>query len=169
MSEGWITIAALGRARGNKGEVLALPLSSHLERFDGLQEVFLFGSGERYEVENLWWHDGRLVLKFKGIDSISQAELLTGAEVRVPQDKGIQLEAGEYFQADLVGCEVIERATGERVGVVASFLETGGPGLLDLGEDLLIPFARSICVEIDPAAKRILVDLPDGLKEINRT
>lgn len=143
-------------------------MSSRLERFDGLQEVFLSPSGDRHEVENLWWHDGRLVLKFKGIDSISQAETLSGAEVRVPREKSIQLEAGEYFQADLVGCEVIERASGERVGRVENFLETGGPGLLDLGGDLLIPFARSICVEIDPAAKRILVDLPDGLKEINR-
>jgi 16S rRNA processing protein RimM len=169
VSAGWITIAVLGRTRGNKGELLALPLSSRLERFDNLREVFLFGSGDRYEVENQWWHDGRLVLKFKGIDSISQAEALTGAEVRVAEDQGIALEAGEYFQSDLVGCEVIERSTGERVGVVAEFLETGGPGLLDLGGDLLIPFARSICVEIDPAAKRILVDLPDGLKEINRT
>ena len=33
--------------------------------------------------------------------------------------------------------------------------------------DWLIPFARSICVEIDPAAKRIVVDLPEGLLEVN--
>ena len=168
MSSGWITIAALGRARGNKGEILALPLSSHLERFDDLREVYLFGGGDRYEVENVWWHDGRLVLKLKGVDSISQAEALTGSEVRVPEEQSVRLEPGEYFQADLVGCEVWERS-GERLGVVTGFLETGGPGLLDLGNDLLVPFARSICVEIDPKARRIVVDLPDGLKEINRT
>jgi 16S rRNA processing protein RimM len=169
VSPGWITIAVIGRARGNKGEVLALPLSSHPERFDGLREVHLFGSGEQYEVENVWWHDGRLVLKFKGIDTISQAEALANRELRVPEDQGVRLDPGEYFQADLVGCEVVDRSSGARLGVVAEFLETGGPGLLDLGDDFLIPFARSICVEIDPAAKRILVDLPEGLREINRT
>ena len=169
MSSGWITIAVIGRARGNKGEVVALPLSSHPERFDDLREVHLFGSGEHYELENVWWHDGRLVLKFKGIDTISQAEALAGAEMRVPEDQGVRLEPDEYFQADLVGCEVVDRSSGVRLGVVVNFLETGGPGLLDLGGDFLIPFARSICVEIDPAAKRILVDLPEGLQEINRT
>jgi 16S rRNA processing protein RimM len=169
VSSGWITIALVGRARGNRGEVLALPLSDHPERFDDLREVHLFGSGERYEVENVWWHDGRLVLKFRGVDTISQAEALTGCEMRVPEDQGVRLEPGEYFQSDLVGCEVVDRSSGERLGVVAEFLETGGPGLLDLGGDFLIPFARSICVEIDPAAKRIVVDLPEGLQQINRT
>jgi 16S rRNA processing protein RimM len=89
--------------------------------------------------------------------------------MRVPEDQGVRLEPGEYFQSDLVGCEVVDRSSGERLGVVAEFLETGGPGLLDLGGDFLIPFARSICVEIDPAAKRIVVDLPEGLQQINRT
>ena len=169
MSPGWITIASIGRARGNKGEVVALPLSSHPERFDALREVYLFGGGDRHEVESVWWHDGRLVLKFKGIDNISQAEALAGCEVRVPEDQSVRLEPDEYFQSDLVGCEVFDCASGERLGAVRSFLETGGPGLLDLGDDFLIPFARAICVEIDPAAKRIVVELPEGLQEINRT
>ena len=42
-------------------------------------------------------------------------------------------------------------------------------GLLVVEGGLLIPFARSICVEIDPAAKRIAVELPEGLKELNRS
>jgi hypothetical protein len=33
----------------------------------------------------------------------------------------------------------------------------------------LIPFARSICVEIDPAAKRVIVELPEGLEDLNRS
>jgi 16S rRNA processing protein RimM len=169
VSSGWVTIASLGRTRGNKGEILAVPLSNHTERFDTLREVYLFGDGRRYQVENVWWHDGRLVMKFQGIDDIPQAEELTGAEVRVPEEQAVALDPGEYFQADLVGCEVIERSTGKRLGAVADFLETGGPGLLDLGGGFLIPFARSICVEIDIAARRIAVDLPDGLQEINRT
>jgi 16S rRNA processing protein RimM len=148
--------------------LVAIPLSSRPERFDTLREVFLFGDGARREIESAWWHDGRLVLKFHGVDSISDAEKLAGAEVRIPADQAIALESGEYFQADLIGCEVIEQGTGARLGEVQSFVESGGPGLLDLGGNLLIPFARSICIEIDPARKRIVVALPEGLRELNR-
>jgi 16S rRNA processing protein RimM len=58
--------------------------------------------------------------------------------------------------------------TGPRGGVTG-WDAGGGNGLLVIDGDLLVPFARAICVEIDPAAKRIAVNLPAGLQELNRT
>jgi 16S rRNA processing protein RimM len=168
-ADGWIAIAVLGKTRGNRGEITAFPLSGKPERFEALQEVFLFGSGSRYEVESTWFHQGTLVFKFRGVDSISDAELLTGAEVRVPLDQRTSLEPGEFFQDDLLGCQVIDRRTGETLGSVSGWQDGGGSGLLVVGDGLLIPFARSICVEIDPQAKRISVELPEGLKDLNRS
>jgi 16S rRNA processing protein RimM len=164
----WITIALLGRTRGNRGEITALSLSSKPDRYRALHEVYLFGSGERREVEETWFHNGTLIFKFRGVDSISDAELLSGSEVRVPLAERAPLDAGEFFQSDLIGCEVIERATGNRIGAVIDWDESGGAGLLVVEGDVLIPFARAICVEIDPAARRIAVELPPGLKELNR-
>ncbi|HEX3878520.1 MAG TPA: ribosome maturation factor RimM [Bryobacteraceae bacterium] len=168
LEEAWVTIALLGKTRGNRGEITAVSLSSKPERYSGLREVYLFGSGERYEVETTWFHNGTLVFKFRGIDSISDAEPLSRSEVRVPLSERTPLEAGEFFQSDLIGCEVIERATGERLGTVQDWDDGGGSGLLVLDGDLLIPFTRSICVEIDPASRRIAVELPPGLKDLNR-
>jgi ribosomal 30S subunit maturation factor RimM len=79
------------------------------------------------------------------------------------------LEAGEFFQSELVGCQVIDRSTGESLGRVEGWEDAGGAGLLAVEGGLLIPFARSICVEIDPAARRIVVELPEGLKDLNRS
>lgn len=169
--DGWVTIAVLGKTRGNRGEVTAFPLSSKLERFEGLSEVFLFGSGERREVESTWFHNGTLIFKFQGVDSISEAELLSGAEVRVPASQRVPLDEGEFFQDDLIGCDVLDRRTGESLGPVTAFDDGGGPGLLVVGKGddaLLIPFTRSICIEINPSARRIVVDLPQGLKDLNR-
>ena len=163
----WVTIALLGKTRGNRGELTALPLSSKLERFETLKEVFLFGSGVRYEVESTWFHSGTLIFKFRGVDTISDAEQLSGSEVRVHANERVPLEEGEFFQSDLIGCEVIDRRSGESLGRVSGWDDAGGSGLLVVGE-LLIPFARSICVEIDPAARRIAVELPEGLKDLNR-
>ena len=165
-SSQWVTVAILGKARGNRGEISALPLSKP-ERYQALREVYLFGSGERYELESAWFHDAALILKFRGIDSISDAEKLRGAEVRVPWSERVPLEPDEFFQSDLIGCEVMDRRTGESLGRVADWNDAGGSGLLVLENELMIPFARSICVEIDPANKRIAVELPEGLKDAN--
>lgn len=171
MSDGqWVTVALLGKTRGNRGELTALALSSKPERYEKLRDVYLFGgeaAGEKHEVESSWFHDGTLILKFRGIDSISDAERLSGAEVRVPASEREPLDEGEFFESDLIGCDVVERASGQSLGRVSAWQDAGGSGLLVVG-DLLIPFARAICVEIDPAARRIAVELPEGLKELNR-
>jgi 16S rRNA processing protein RimM len=166
--DAWVAIAVLGKTRGNRGEITAFPLSGKPERYQNLAEVFLFGSGERYEVESTWFHNSTLIFKFRGVDTISGAELLSGAEVRVPLSQRAALEPGEFFQEDLLGCQVVDRRTGQSLGTVSGWEDAGGSGLLVVEGGWLIPFARSICVEIDPAAKRIAVELPDGLKELNR-
>jgi 16S rRNA processing protein RimM len=165
--EGWVTVALLGKTRGNRGEITAWPLSKP-ERFETLNEVFLFGSGDRFEVESTWFHGDILIFKFAGVDSISAAEALSGAEVRIPASQRALLDPGEFYESDLIGCEVVDRRTGEPIGKVSGFDDAGGSGLLVVG-DLLIPFARSICVDIDPAGRRIAVELPGGLKDLNRS
>lgn len=174
----WVTVALLGRVRGNHGEITALAFSSRPERLQELREVYLFrddawlSGGAPFQVESAWFHDGRLILKFLGVDTISAAEELQGAEVRIPRSERPELPRGEYYESDLVGCEVVERGTGNVLGRVVELQQGGGSGLLMVatadGGELLVPFARSICTDIDVSARRILVDLPEGLKELNQ-
>jgi 16S rRNA processing protein RimM len=110
-------------------------------------------------------HGDHLIFKFQGVDTISDAEKLAGAEVSIPFEERATLAGDEIYQSDLIGCEVLD-TTGRSLGVVTDFEETGGTPLLHLG-DLLIPFAKSICTEIDPANKRITVNLPEGLLDLN--
>jgi 16S rRNA processing protein RimM len=168
---GWVTVAVLGRTRGIRGEITAVPLSGKPERFQQLRQATLYTSGgalQPVEVESSWFHDRTLVLKFRGIGSISDVEPFIGAELRIPLSERVELEEGEFFQSDLIGCEVVDRRSGEPLGHVAAWQDAGGSGLLELDGGLLIPFVRAICVEIDPAARRIGVLLPEGLKDVNR-
>jgi 16S rRNA processing protein RimM len=161
----WVAVATLGRTRGNRGELTAYALSKP-ERFETLREVFLLPGALRQELESAWFHDNCLVLKFRGVDSISDAEKLVGSEVCVPRAERMRLAADEYYESDLIGCEVLEREGGISLGRVVRFDDGGSSGLLELDGGLLIPFVRAICVSIDPQARRIVVDLPAGLKEL---
>ena len=115
LSREWVAIAILGRTRGNRGEILAIPLGGRPERLEGLERVWLFRespqltTGSRFEIESVWLHDGRPVIKFRGIDSISVAEALTGAEVRLPASEKMPLEEDEVYQSDVIGCRIMER------------------------------------------------------------
>jgi 16S rRNA processing protein RimM len=133
-------------------------------------------------VERVWYHDRRPVLKFEGMDSISDAEPWEGADILVEESQKAQPEEGEYSHADLIGCTLVngsvpgavEGAAGEErertVGVVRGIEEYGGTPLLKVeaadGREILVPFARSICREIDVAHKIIRVQLPEGLMDL---
>jgi 16S rRNA processing protein RimM len=165
----WVTLAVLSRVRGIRGELAAIPMVGDFERLRRLEKVYLFGGGAAYEIEQVWLHVDVPVFKFRGVDSIEAAEKLRGAEVRVPISERRSLEPGEFFQSDLEGCVLIEAGTGEPLGTVVQFMEGVGPGLLELDTGLQVPFVRSILIEIDPAARRIVARLPEGLKELNRS
>lgn len=142
-----------------------MPLTATPER---LRTVIV--NGATLEVERVWKHGERLVFKFHGIDSIGEAEKLAGADICIPREDRPELPDGEYYQTDLIGCTVVERGGGV-LGTVAGWQEYGGAPLLELnseGKELLIPFAKSICIEIDPVGKRIVVELPEGLKDLNK-
>jgi 16S rRNA processing protein RimM len=165
-----VTLARLLRARGIRGEIGADGMGTRLERFEQLQRPVLYGpdgSEKRVEIESVWEFRGHPVFKFRGVDSMTEAEKLQGYELRIPLEERAPAPEGEYFHSDLIDCEVVERS-GEAVGVVTGWQDFGGSGLLVVkGEkEMLVPFAKAVCVEIDVARKRIVVELPEGLKDL---
>ncbi len=169
----WVTVAVLGRPRGIRGELTAISLSSHPDRFEKLTKVHLFAPsatvGKEYGVERTWNHQGVLIFKFQGIDSMTDAENFRGFDVRIPLSERVVPEPGEFFHSDLIGCEVQDAATKRVIGQVTDFEDFGGPPLLQINKgDLLIPFVKEICVGIHPEQKLILVTLPEGLEDVNK-
>lgn len=169
----YVTIARVLRSRGNRGEVAAEDLSDGNERFAEGAGVFLAsadGGRKEMRIERSWYHQGRLILKFEGVDSISDAELLRGTEVQIPRGELGTPPEGEYFFDDLIGTKVVEAESGREIGEVEGLLEAGGSLLLEVrsaDREVLIPFAKHICVEIAPENGVIRVRMPEGLEELN--
>ena len=176
MKEGaeYLTIARITRPRGNKGEVAADDLSGETRRFEAGRRVTVTLCNRevrQLEVEWAWTHKGRLILKFGGVDTISDAETLRLAEVRVRKDSLEPLPEGEYYFSDLVGCEVVDQTTGRSEGTVAEVYEPPGGVLLlsvidEERKEMLVPFASEICRDVDIGAKRIMARLPEGIEEL---
>ena len=165
-----VAIAKIVRPRGLKGEVFADLLTDFPERFEGLEQVTaVLPDATRLElkIEDFWFQNDRLVLKFAGRDSIESAESLRDTEICVSESEAVELDDDEFFDWQLEGCSV-ETVRGERIGTVRELQRTGGTENLLVdgdGRDHLIPFAESICVEVDVENKLIKVDPPEGLLE----
>ncbi len=168
MAEGLVAIAKIIKPRGLRGEVVAEILTDFPERFGETEDVIiLFPSGkeEKLKIEESWFQKDRVVLRFAGIDSVEQAEGLRIAEVCIDEKDAMTLDEGEFFDWQLQGCDV-ETVAGEKIGAVKELMRTGGTEILVVegnGKDFLIPFAESICIEVDIEAKKITIDPPEGL------
>jgi 16S rRNA processing protein RimM len=163
-----VVIAEIIRPRGNRGEVVVLSqtdVPGRLESLQSIQARLSDGSDVLLEVEEAWQRKGDWVLKFRGVDSINEADRLRRGELWVPAEERAALPDGEFFRSDLIGCIVVNRATGETVGRVEGWHEYGGPGLLEVdvnGKEVLIPFVPELC-EVDLPGRAIRVEVPEGL------
>src|SRR5437763_16943413 len=82
------------------------------------------GSRRELQIEDVWPHKNWQVLKFAGVDSISDAEVLVGNELQVPASERAQLEPGAAYVSDLVGCMLFDRD--REVGLVSDVRLGGG-------------------------------------------
>jgi 16S rRNA processing protein RimM len=121
------------------------------------------------EVEELWPHKGLVVLKFAGVNSISQAETLVGCELQVPRSQRSELQAGWNYVSDLVGCAVLDR--GREIGRIEDVQFGAGeaPLLIVRAASRLveIPFAEAYLDSVDVQRKQVRMNLPEGLLEVN--
>ncbi|HWF47108.1 MAG TPA: ribosome maturation factor RimM [Bryobacteraceae bacterium] len=169
-----VILAEILRPRGNRGEVLArsqTDVPGRLETLGHANVRFTDGRDAKVELSEAWAHKGDWVLKFLGVDSIEDAQRFAGSELWVPLSDRAKLPEGEYFQADLIGCVVLDEA-GRTVGTVGGWQEYGGPPLMEVrrdphpGGDVLIPFVKGIYREVDLEARRITLKIPDGLLDL---
>jgi 16S rRNA processing protein RimM len=173
MGDEYISLARVLKTQGRHGEVAVELHSDSPDRFvEGMRLFALDESGGRRQlkIEDLWPHRGHLVLKFEGIDSISDAETLLRCELQVPQAERANLEPGWTYISDLAGCAVFDgdREIGRIEGV--EFGAGEAPLLMVRGKQKApyeIPFAEAYLASVDLATKQVRMRLPEGMLEIN--
>ena len=171
----FLAVARVVRPQGRRGEVLAELLTDFPLRFQGLLQVYVESPGkapQSIQVENVWSHKGRVVIKFSGVDSIASASRLKGRHVLIPAEERMPLPPNHYYLWELQGCRVVTERQGRRmeVGTVTDIEPTGGVDVLHVTTrrgEVLIPLAQAICTKIDTQARTILIDPPEDLLDLN--
>ena len=160
------------KTQGRRGEVAVELHSDVPERFKvGLKLFGLGQDGNRRElqIEEFWPHKGDLVLKFAGIDSISDAETLLGCELQVPKSERARLEQGWNYVSDLIGCVVFD-ADRELGKIEDVQFGAGEAPLLIVGvgsKRCEIPYAEAYLKSVDLEQKRIQMHLPEGMLDLD--
>lgn len=190
-SEAWVWLALIRRPQGRKGEVFADILTDFPEKFAERRRLWLLpgeaaGAAARtqpsaaatttprvMELAAHWLHKGGVVLHFAGVDSISAAETLAGMVVAIPREERAALGEGEVYIGDLIGCTLVDVTGGRQVeiGEIEDVDRTAGPVALlvvkGAAGEILVPFAKSYLRRIDMGARRVEMELPEGLVDLN--
>lgn len=175
MSATWDEMAVVGRiarAHGIRGQVIVNPETDFPgERFQPGAELFVNrGAGEEpVTVTTVRFHRERPVIGLLGVDDMTAASRLAGAELRVPIERLAPLPPGAFYRHDLVGCRV-ETPAGGPIGIVTDVEGTMGGSRLVVETrtgQVLVPFVVAICTTIDPAGRKIVIEPPEGLLDLN--
>jgi len=178
----FVTIARVSKTQGRHGEVAATLLTDFPELFETRKRLFALGgnaaqgggasgtktSRRKLDLDEHWFHKGMVVLKFAGVDSISDAEMLVGCEIQVPRSERATLGSDEFYVSDLIGCTVTD--SGREIGRVkdVQFGSGEAPLLVIEGEkEYLVPFAAAYIQKIALEQKRLEMKLPEGMLELD--
>jgi 16S rRNA processing protein RimM len=185
-----IAVARLLRPQGRRGELLAEPLTDLPDILTPGRAVELAAPAKpaattlsSTTVESAWHptgrNAGRIVLKLTGCDSITDAELLAGRELFLPQSDLPALDPGTWFVSDLLGCTLFDDRSpvGEITGIqyamaadgrtrledAAPLLEVTPPAGPNTPEPALVPFIKAWLETVDLDNHRVVMHLPPGL------
>ena len=174
-----IVVGRIARAHGNRGQVIVNVETDFPDRrFRSGSTLHAAADGRslRLEIVAARFHRGRPVLTLDGVDTMNQAESLAGFELRVPESELPRLPEGSFYHHALTGCAV-RTVAGKDVGTVTAISGSSGAQRLLVRRtgdpdgatgEIDVPLADSICVEVDPERREIVVDPPEGLLELNR-
>lgn len=159
----------MARAHGIRGQIVVNPETDFMEDRFRAGRAVLIGPSDRtreYAIREVRFHQGRPIVALAGVETMTEAEALAGSEVWIAEAELAPLPERTYYRHDLVGCEVYD-LTGASVGRVTAVEGSIDRSYLVVDEHMLIPLVGGIVTAVDIAGKRVTIDPPEGLIDLN--
>ena len=109
----------------------------------------------RRRVEWIGLYDSRI----KGVDSIESAEKLRGSVLFIKRSD-VSLPEGQYFIDDIIGCEVFDVLSGEKLGVISDVSPTGANDVWHIkrgDKEYLVPAIDEVIVSVDIESSQVVI------------
>ena len=171
--ENLLQVGAILDTHGLRGEVKVFPTTDDPGRYDYLEDVILEDkSGKQITlvVEKVRYFKNLVIVKFKNYDHINDIEQYKKCNLYVTRENAVELEADEYFVADLIGLTA-KTDEGEELGQIKDVLTTGANDVyvIDTKEgELLVPAIHDCVQEVDLEAGVMTLHLLPGLRDLNK-
>jgi len=165
--ENLIVIGKIGAPHGIRGEVRIIPLTDFPDRFDALKKVYL-DETTTLEIAAVKHNKQFVIMKFKGLDDREALVPLNGKLIQVKRADVPPLAEGEYYTFDILGLDVYDE-NNACLGQIKEILKTGSNDVYVVGQkgdakQILVPALKKVVTEIDLAAKRMTVILPEEME-----
>ena len=164
----YLELGQIVNVKGLKGEVKVNSFTDDNTKFERIPNVFLKQKGnlKEYSIESVGYNKNQVIIKFKGIDTIEEAEKLRNSYIVVDREIFGELPEGVYYIADLLGLDVYTE-DGTHIGKVDDIFSTGSNDVYvvkdELGKQKLLPGIDEVIKQIDLESGKIIVNLIEGL------
>ena len=171
MTKRWFNVGKIVNTHGIKGEVRVISKTDFAEeRYKPGNTLYLFMDGRNEPVEvtvnTHRLHKQFHLLQFKERQNLNEVEELKNAIIKVPEEELGELNEGEFYFHEIIGCEVFTEE-GELIGKVKEILTPGANDVWVIGrkgkKDALIPYIESVVKHIDVREKKSEIELMEGL------
>lgn len=161
-------IGRLGRTHGVKGELL---FQFDDDVFDRVDADFLVLEVDGilvpfYIEEYRFRSDTTALMKFEDVDTQERARELTNCDVYLLRRLAADAADEQLTWSMLVGYGVVDAATGQTVGCIASVDESTLNVLFELEDGKLIPATEELIADVDQEQQTVTMRLPEGLLEL---
>lgn len=164
----YFEIGQIVNTSGLKGIVKVNPFTDDVSRFEEIKKVFIEKNKEltEYEIEEVRFHKNQVLIKFKNIDSIEEAEKFRNCYIKISRKDAKKLPEDTYFIVDLIDTNVYLE-NDEYVGKIIDVFSTGSNDVYVIkreeNTDLLIPAIKDVVKKVDIKNKKMIINLIKGL------
>ncbi len=165
----YFQIGKIVNTQGLKGDVRVIPTTDDPTRFELLDEVEIFSRNisKILKIEKIWYHKQFVIIKFEGINNMTEAEKLKNMVIKIPSDKALPLNEDEYYIKDLYDMDVYTDCN-EYLGKITDIITTGANDVYAVENDekktILIPAIKQCILNVNINENKMIVKLLEGLR-----
>lgn len=153
MQKKFLEIGKIVTVHGLNGMVKVQPWCDDAEFLCEFDMLYRGAQAIPMEIEQARVQKNMALVKFKGVDTVEQAQALRNTVLYMDRDD-VELEDGTYFIQDLMGLSVVDIDNGTDYGTIADVLQTGANDVYLLrdasGKERLVPVIPDVVIEIEP-------------------